>query len=109
MRNRSIISLLVSAFVGWTIGSGLLFSVNASNGQSIDPQQSASTSLTCPKCKGTMESGLIRDYFSLNSVDCYPSKWSTGLPKVFGHSHMAEIKIEAHRCIQCGYLESYAK
>jgi predicted RNA-binding Zn-ribbon protein involved in translation (DUF1610 family) len=104
MRKRRIFAFLVLTLVVMSAGIGARWSTNACFAQT----QSDSTSLSCPKCKGSMESGLVRDYFSLNSADCYQSKWSEGLPKVFGR-HDSAKKILTYRCTQCGYLESYAR
>ena len=65
---------------------------------------------TCPKCSGEMERGFILER-SLN--DYAPNVWVEGPPE---SSFWTQTKIsgkvkrlvESHRCVNCGFLESYA-
>ena len=65
----------------------------------------------CAKCAGNMERGFILEQ-SLN--DYIPNTWVEGPPepsfwtqtKVSGK---VKRLVETYRCVQCGYLESYAK
>lgn len=62
--------------------------------------------MKCPKCSGEMEKGFFPDnryggYSKLTWVDkIVHFKWKPA-------NQMFEI--EAYRCKNCGYLESYAK
>jgi hypothetical protein len=88
---------------------GSWFAVNPIHAQAEDEKQSESTSSTCPKCKGPMEPGYVRDYFASNGYDV--SVWSPGQMKLHLNpfSNGKTIKITVFRCTNCGYLESYAK
>lgn len=68
-------------------------------------------SIECPKCRGRMEEGFIkdRDYGSVHA-----SKWVEGAPeksfwtgtKISGKH---QVQVTTYRCTSCGYLESYAR
>ena len=68
-------------------------------------------SIECPKCRGKMEEGFIKDegYGTIQA-----SKWVEGLPeksfwtgtKTRGKN---QVQVITYRCPGCGYLESYAK
>ena len=68
-------------------------------------------SIECPKCRGKMEEGFIKDQ-AHGAV--YASKWVEGQPeqsfwtgtKTRGKH---QVQIITYRCVGCGYLESYAK
>ena len=68
--------------------------------------------LTCPKCKAEMKEGfaLDRSHYGTPTVETWmegkpePSFWS-GL-KTKGKEQYA---VTTYRCVQCGYLESYAR
>jgi len=67
--------------------------------------------LTCPKCKGDMEQGYVVDY---NLAAPMQSKWIPGEPDTsFWSANTIDKKklvpVSTFRCINCGYLESYAK
>jgi Domain of unknown function (DUF6487) len=66
--------------------------------------------LTCPKCKGTMEPGVIPD---MANAKVWPSSWQRNSERgYFGGLKSWKVKrieIIAFRCTRCGYLESYAK
>ena len=65
---------------------------------------------TCPKCGAPMEEGFILDNAHGTRVQ---SEWIEGLPertrwtglKLKGKEH---LPVTTFRCLQCGYLESYA-
>jgi predicted nucleic-acid-binding Zn-ribbon protein len=63
----------------------------------------------CPKCSGDMEEGFVVDHsYGTRSV----SEWSEGPPEssVWSGLKVKEPKaISTFCCIQCGYLESYAR
>jgi uncharacterized protein DUF6487 len=70
----------------------------------------AARSLSCPKCKGSMEPGVIPD-FGYGNV--FVSSWQEGAAdknwlgslKARGRTRH---EITAYRCRSCGYLECYA-
>ena len=75
-------------------------------------------SLKCPKCENEMEEGFSPDF---NYGEIRQTTWQKGaaeeeamlgmaLPK--GGMHLGFqnlLKISAYRCVNCGYLEFYAK
>jgi hypothetical protein len=66
----------------------------------------------CPKCRGKMEEGFIKDEADHGSV--HASKWVEGAPensfwtgtKTRGKK---QVQVITYRCPGCGYLESYAE
>jgi hypothetical protein len=101
-----VISLLIPAVVGLT--AGFEISTLASHAHTQDTQQAESTSLICPKCKGSMERGVSLDYWSESFS--MQSEWALQVPT--GHLFKALPKgtrVTTYRCTECGYLESYAK
>jgi predicted nucleic-acid-binding Zn-ribbon protein len=66
--------------------------------------------LTCPKCKGAMEQGVIPDQ---GYGKVWVSSWQRNSEKgFFGSLKTWKVKrteIAAYRCMKCGYLESYAR
>jgi hypothetical protein len=67
--------------------------------------------LVCPKCQGLMEPGLVidRGHYGVPAE----SQWLEGEPQ---YSWLGSLKAGGHkrkvttfRCMQCGYLESYAQ
>lgn len=66
--------------------------------------------LKCVKCQGEMQEGFTLDNVYGGSV---PSNWVEGPPvksfwtgtKTAGKKH---YRIRTFRCVNCGYLESYA-
>ena len=70
-----------------------------------------SRSLSCPRCSGSMEAGVILDTGAYGSLDV--GKWVEGEPlrsiwtglKVGGKE---QLDVTTYRCRGCGYLESYA-
>ena len=65
----------------------------------------------CPKCRGRMEEGFIKDEGYGTS---HPSKWVEGTPEKSFWTGLKtrgkeQVEIRTFRCTQCGYLESYAK
>ena len=98
----SILSMVALAFIG-----GMKLSHSASAAQEQDVAQSDSAAMTCPKCKGQMESGYVRDYWGANSMS--PAMWSPTGEKQHLFSTGKQTKITANRCSNCGYLELYAK
>ena len=75
--------------------------------------------LTCPKCNSQMQSGVIRQS-SWTSSPLFPMVWSNheaGPLKIFGLkiggglfsiTKPDNLPILTYRCINCGFLESYA-
>ena len=101
--------LAALALVGLTVICDIRFSINASQAQSESGKQQSDTALSsCPKCKGAMESGIVRDYWSGTRYE--GSVWSPGHAKqhIFSKD-VPGIKITVYRCSNCGYLESFAK
>jgi predicted nucleic-acid-binding Zn-ribbon protein len=98
--------LTVLALAGLTLACGLPYSINASRAQSTD-QKEPESALTCPKCKGTMEAGIILDYWD-NTFN--QTQWTPGNPRQHLFKKMPTTKnVFTYRCTNCGYLESYAK
>ena len=68
------------------------------------------TGLRCPRCRGTMDRGFVLDGdYSLPETQ----KWVGGEPKrTFWAGATLKnrrvIAVNAFRCADCGYLESYA-
>jgi len=66
--------------------------------------------LTCPKCAGAMEPGVVAD---IGHGVVLPSSWQRDTERnLFGslkYWRVKRIQITAYRCMKCGYLESYAK
>jgi hypothetical protein len=65
----------------------------------------------CAKCQSLMEEGFILDLGDYNSQQ--PSNWISGPPeRSFWQGTKTKGKrqrqIRTFRCIQCGFLESYA-
>ena len=67
----------------------------------------------CSKCGGTMETGLIEDYYS--PLDPHPSQWATKSQtevRVLGltltKTPNVRFPVTTYRCSKCGFLESYA-
>jgi hypothetical protein len=58
----------------------------------------------CPKCEGSMEAGYISDN---TGGAIFHSAWISGAKVGFFKTPKA-ITIVAHRCVSCGFLESYA-
>jgi len=60
----------------------------------------------CPKCGSKMQEGFLVEHRQ-------PLRWIAGKPKkslVFGTKADGEHRqIETYRCVECGYLESYAR
>jgi predicted nucleic-acid-binding Zn-ribbon protein len=113
MKRRKLkVSLVVLAFVGLTAAFSTLYSTIAIHAQAESPKQSGSATLSCPKCKGAMERGLILDYYTQNRLFCQSEWVPGGLPErnLFGGvKDMPTNKILTYRCTNCSYLESYAK
>jgi uncharacterized Fe-S cluster-containing MiaB family protein len=68
-------------------------------------------SIECPKSRGNMEEGFIKDQ-SREAV--YTSKWVEGAPEkslwiVTKTRGKKQVQIMTYRCAGCGYLESYAQ
>jgi predicted nucleic-acid-binding Zn-ribbon protein len=61
----------------------------------------------CPKCGAEMQEGFVIE-------SRVPSRWIAGKPdmSVFGGPKVhgkEQRQIESYRCVECGYLESYAR
>jgi hypothetical protein len=71
----------------------------------------ADRSLSCLRCSGSMEAGIILDAGAYGALDV--GKWVEGAPvrsiwtglKVAGKD---KLDVTTYRCRRCGYLESYA-
>ena len=66
--------------------------------------------LTCPRCSGNMETGLIVDYTYGAQMQ---SRWAEGQPEKsrwYGLKLRGKVThpVTTFRCEKCGYLESYA-
>ena len=65
---------------------------------------------TCSKCNGEMQEGLVVD---LNYAGVLQSMWvedqadTNAAPGTTGSKR--KIKTITYRCLNCGYLDSYAK
>jgi hypothetical protein len=70
-------------------------------------------STKCSKCSGRMDEGFIADH---NLTNVIPSIWVGGSPersfwtgkagaKISGR---AKRQVQTYRCVECGYLESFA-
>jgi predicted nucleic-acid-binding Zn-ribbon protein len=98
------LSVVALAFIG-----GMKFTLISSAAQAQDVAQSDSAAMTCPKCKGQMESGYVRDYWGETGNSMSPANWSPAGSKPHFLSYGKQTKITADRCTNCGYLELYAK
>ena len=69
-------------------------------------------SLTCLRCGSEMEQGFTLDYDAQNKRQ--RSRWVAGVPERsiwLGDISLSDkriLRIRTLRCIECGYLESYA-
>jgi len=65
----------------------------------------------CPKCGSAMEIGFLLDNAHVNY---FPTIWVKGQPER-SFLRTAKIKgkikrgVESYRCVNCGFLESYAQ
>lgn len=72
----------------------------------------SSAASVCPKCEGEMREGFILDRGDLEVR--HSSTWVEGAPKkslwlgtrITGREM---LPISTFRCVECGYLESYAR
>lgn len=69
------------------------------------------TGTACPKCRGKMQQGYIKDegYAIVHS-----SKWVSGPPEKSFWTGVKtrgkkQVEVLTYRCASCGYLESYAQ
>lgn len=67
--------------------------------------------LNCSKCSGQMQEGLIVD---LNYKGAIPSMWvedqgGTNTASGTGDNNKRKVKTITYRCLNCGFLDSYAK
>ena len=99
--------LTAIALIGLTVVCGLRFSINPSHAQTGDGTQAETTASNCPKCKGAMEPGIVRDYWNSNSFD--QTAFWPGHQRAHIFTRGTNFKITVYRCANCGYLESYAK
>lgn len=65
--------------------------------------------MKCPKCDNEMEEGFIPDSGWFGGPASTNLGWKPGKEASFSNIFGKKIKIEAYRCKNCGYLESYAK
>ena len=72
-------------------------------------------SLICPKCKSEMKQGFVPGPSNLGFEKTVICQWMEGEPKrsfwtgVKGLWSRPKIPIATFRCIECGFLESYAR
>lgn len=69
------------------------------------------TAHNCPKCQGLMNEGFIIDHGDMNFG--MVNTWIEGEPvKSFWNgikvNDKSQFKIKTFRCVNCGFLESYA-
>jgi hypothetical protein len=67
--------------------------------------------MRCPKCQSAMEEGFVMDQTQGMAL---PSTWIEGPPEPSfwrgtKTSGKLAVKIRSYRCVQCGYLENYAR
>ena len=71
--------------------------------------------LVCPKCTGAMTRGFLADRSHDGAVR--QSKWVEGVPEgaLLGEfltgvrtDRRDNLRVDTYRCVECGYLESYA-
>lgn len=60
----------------------------------------------CPKCNGEMENGELIDKTYFASL---PQRWGSKATSVVGIGIKKPIEIISFRCMNCGFLENYAK
>jgi hypothetical protein len=66
--------------------------------------------LTCPKCNKAMEYGFPDDYYEGGGNSWDQAYWSaTSMGKLPFSKSPPQLRICSFRCVNCGYLESYAK
>ena len=69
--------------------------------------------LTCLRCGSEMEQGFMLEYDAQNKRQ--RSRWVAGVPERsiwlgdISTSDKRILRIRTFRCIECGYLESYAR
>jgi len=66
----------------------------------------------CAKCNAKMELGFILE--QKNAIVNFPNIWVEGAPEPSflertKLSGKVKLSVETYRCVECGYLESYAK
>lgn len=66
---------------------------------------------TCPKCQGSMETGVMLDKGHGDSLNT--TEWLEGEPERSFWSGVKtkgkeRLPVRTYRCARCGYLESYA-
>lgn len=67
--------------------------------------------MKCVKCGGEMEEGvLIADIVNLGP-SIVPTKFAKGIKSsiLWGKTADTKAEVKVYKCVQCGYLESYAK
>ena len=69
------------------------------------------TTINCSKCQGLMEEGFILDRGDMNVG--FINSWVEGEPvKSFWNgikvNNKLQYAVKTFRCVNCGYLESYA-
>lgn len=60
----------------------------------------------CPKCKEKMEKGFLVDEGRWGTVFTRKQRWVLG-SNWFGFKKAKSI--DSYRCLECGYLENFAK
>jgi predicted nucleic-acid-binding Zn-ribbon protein len=70
------------------------------------------TTLLCQKCNSPMQVGFLSD--QLDGVTCHEALWVEGIAEESfwsGVKHLDRMRYstETFRCINCGYLEMYAR
>jgi hypothetical protein len=66
---------------------------------------------TCPKCKGTMEAGVVpdRSYGAIIHASWFEGPAEKGMLGSLKLTGKKSFPITVYRCAACGYLESYAR
>jgi hypothetical protein len=101
----------VLALIALILATGLTCLVNPSRADSkhdrMDTSLSSQPELTCPKCKGPMERGVMLDYSQPNVPGQFQWSVRPQSQRLFAKKTPRK-KVFTYRCTNCGYLESYA-
>jgi len=106
------IAIVVGTFVTAVLACSLILDAKPGDAKSAEEKeieaQFQAMHLTCPKCHADMEYGMPDDYYNAGVFD--QGCWSAA---IIGKSPFAkrplQHRIYSFRCVNCGYLESYAK
>ncbi|MCP5020658.1 MAG: hypothetical protein GY930_02680 [bacterium] len=66
--------------------------------------------MQCPKCQGSMETGVILDSQLLDytRATCWIAAQAQKLGTQADSRAVGQYEVDAYRCIECGFLEMYA-